>query len=218
MEAYQLSCPLCESFDVTPFYQGARDFLCCQDCQLVFVPPAYYISHAQEKAEYDLHQNSPEDQGYRRFLSRLLEPLNQKLEPGSYGLDFGSGPGPTLSVMFEEQGHRMEIYDSIYAKDPSRLEQQYDFISASEVVEHLHHPNQDLNRLWACLKPKGHLGIMTKRVRDLQAFARWHYKDDVTHVCFFSTQTFEWLADAWNATLEIIGPDVVIFTKPHAGE
>ena len=179
----------------------------------MFTSPEQYPTRAQEKAEYDLHQNSSDDIGYRKFLSRLFDPMLPKLQPHSCGLDFGSGPGPTLSVMFEEQGHRMDIYDHFYAHDPSRLAQQYDFISASEVIEHLHCPHQDLNRLWACLKPQGHLGIMTKRVRDSHAFAHWHYKDDLTHVCFFAIKTFEWLANDWQATLEVMGPDVVIFTK-----
>ncbi len=93
------------------------------------------------------------------------------------------------------------------------LQQQYDFIVASEVVEHLHYPRQELDRLWSCLKPNGLLGIMTKRVIDQEAFSRWHYKSDPTHVCFFSTETFRWLADHWRATLTFPDKDVVLFTK-----
>jgi len=52
-------------------------------------------------------KNSPDDPRYRAFLSRLFIPLNERIAPESCGLDFGSGPGPTLSVMFEEQGHTM---------------------------------------------------------------------------------------------------------------
>ncbi|MGB2360319.1 MAG: methyltransferase, partial [Porticoccaceae bacterium] len=63
------------------------------------------MSSAAEKAIYDQHQNSPDDLQYRRFLSRLTEPLLERLGPCSRGLDFGCGPGPTLSVMMAEQGH-----------------------------------------------------------------------------------------------------------------
>ena len=31
----------------------------------------------EEKRRYDLHENSPDDAHYRRFLSRLLEPLEE---------------------------------------------------------------------------------------------------------------------------------------------
>ena len=186
----------------------------CRRCALVFVPAAQFISPEHEKAQYDLHQNDPGDQGYRRFLSRLFIPLKEKLEPGAHGLDFGSGPGPTLSLMFEEYGYSMSIYDSFYADNARVLQQQYEFITATETVEHLHHPKSELDRLWSLLKPGGHLGIMTKLVSDSDAFANWHYKNDPTHVSFFSKETFQWLAEMWKAKLEFIGNDVILFEKP----
>ena len=79
----------------------------------------------------------------------------------------------------------MKLYDLFYAPDTQFLQRQYDFIAASEVVEHLHHPRRELERLWSCLKPNGVLGIMTKRVIDQAAFSHWYYKSDLTHVCFF---------------------------------
>ncbi|WP_455374813.1 class I SAM-dependent methyltransferase [Kaarinaea lacus] len=191
-----------------------RDYIRCQQCALVFVPAAQFISPEQEKAQYDLHQNHPDDQGYRQFLSRLFIPLENKLKSGAHGLDFGSGPGPTLSLMFEEYGYPMNIYDPFYADDARVLQQQYEFITATETVEHLHQPKRELDQLWDILKPGGHLGIMTKLVINRDTFASWHYKNDPTHVCFFSKQTFLWLAEMWNAELEFIGSDVILFEKP----
>jgi len=107
----------------------------------------------------------------------------------------------------------MAIYDHFYARDPSVLEKQYDFVTATEVVEHLHNPKKELDRLWACLKPGGWLGIMTKLALDREAFARWHYKNDPTHVCFFSRLTFEWLAAQWQAELTFADKDVILFYK-----
>lgn len=208
-----LRCPLCKASEGRLFFQDSRDYFRCSVCSLAFVLPHQFLSTKEEKSVYDLHKNSPDDPGYRRFLTRLFDPMVQRLTPNSYGFDFGSGPGPTLSAMFEEAGHSMEIYDPFYAPDIKLLQEQYDFIVASEVVEHLHHPGQELDRLWSCLKPNGLLGIMTKRVIDQQAFSKWHYKNDPTHVCFFSTETFQWLADYWHATLTIPEDDVVIFAK-----
>lgn len=179
----------------------------------MFVPPYQFLSPAREKAHYDLHQNSPADQAYRGFLSRILLPLSEKLKPGDCGLDFGSGPGPTLSRMFEELGHAMTVYDYFYAKDEGALQHSYDFITATETVEHLHSPKTELDRLWNLLKPGGYLGIMTKLVLNREAFANWHYKNDPTHVCFFSIDTFNWLAACWHAKLEFVGNDVVLFEK-----
>jgi hypothetical protein len=58
---------------------------------------------------------------------------------------------------------------------------------------------------------------MTKLVQDYEAFARWHYKNDDTHICFFSRSTFEWLADQWQAELTFAGKDVILFYKKDYG-
>ena len=189
----------------------------CQVCNLVFVLPWQFISAEEEKSRYDLHQNSPEDQGYRSFLNRIFIPMQTCLPPASCGLDFGSGPVPVLSVMFEEAGHSMTTFDYFYEHVPSVFERQYDFITATEVVEHLHNPKEELERLWACLKQGGRLGIMTKLTPyTTDAFSNWHYKNDSTHVCFFSQRTFQWLALQWNADMTFADEDVVLFHKTTA--
>ena len=116
--------------------------------------------------------------------------------------------------MFEELGHTVAIYDHFYAKNPVALQQPYDFITATEVVEHLHDPATILSKLWTLLRPNGFLGLMTKLVQDQDAFAKWHYKNDLTHVCFFSKGTFEWLANQWQARLEFFHNDVILLSKP----
>jgi SAM-dependent methyltransferase len=208
-------CPLCSSGD-TPFFHrdSHREYLRCENCGLVFVPSQYFLSSEAEKACYDLHQNNPADANYRRFLSRLAQPLIKLLRPGARGLDFGSGPGPTLSLMLAEAGYPTTIYDPLYEPNAAVWQDEYDFITASEVIEHLHRPMSDLQRLWKVLKPGGCLGIMTKRVFDAAAFAAWHYKDDPTHVVFFSEETFAWLARRWSAELQVVGDDVVLIRKP----
>lgn len=212
------SCPLCNSSKLSHFLEDSkRSYQQCQLCKLVSVPPRFFLTAEAEKAEYDLHENSADDLGYRKFLGRMFKPMLAQLSGSNlHGLDFGSGPGPTLSVMFAEAGHPVSLYDRFYAPDIQTLNQQYDFITATEVVEHLHHPAKELNRLWSCLRPGGYLGIMTKRVHDAAAFSTWHYKNDPTHVCFFHEQTFAWLATQWDAGLTLFGKDVVIFEKSAA--
>ena len=221
-EQGDLLCPLCRLGDGVLFYhdqsprnRGGRgvDYFRCEVCQLVFMGAWQFVTAVDEKKVYDLHQNSPDDFGYRRFLSRLSSPMISQLPPGCHGLDFGSGPGPTLSLIFAEAGHTMAIYDPFYAPDKRPLHQSYDFITATEVVEHLHRPQVELALLWACLRPQGLLGIMTKRVKDVEAFAGWHYKNDPTHVSFFALETFEWLAAHWGATLTVLDKDIVLFGK-----
>ena len=189
----------------------------CVACGLVFVPQRYHLSSDAEKANYDSHQNSPLDSGYRLFLTRLSVPLLERLTPQSKGLDFGSGPGPTLSVMLEEAGHSVALYDLYYADEPAVLERQYDFITCTEVIEHIAQPRMVLEKLWTLLEPGGYLALMTKQVTDQTSFTRWHYKNDLTHISFFSRQAFDYLGASWGVDPLFIGADVIIFRRPTAG-
>lgn len=208
------SCPLCEMVPLAPYCSDRRrDYFQCPRCRLVVVPASQHLSPAEEKAHYDLHENNPADPGYRRFLGRLCEPLLARLPATASGLDFGAGPGPTLSLMFEEAGHAMAIYDLYYSPDESVLAREYDFVTATEVVEHLGRPGVVLERLWSLVKPGGWLGLMTKQVVGPEAFARWHYKNDPTHISFFSRATFEYLGARWGVDPEYPHDDVTLFHK-----
>jgi hypothetical protein len=210
----EMCCQLCCSTQIAPFAKDKRrSYYQCGNCGLVFVAAADFLTVDEEKKVYDQHQNNPSDSNYRKFLNRLCAPLVAQVPPHSRGLDFGSGPGPTLALMLAERGHSVAIYDYFYAPDPTVWDERYDFITATEVVEHLHHPGVELERLWFHLKPGGTLGIMTKMVQDVEAFATWHYKNDPTHVSFFSVLTFKWLAQQWRAKINFFAADVVIFTK-----
>jgi hypothetical protein len=209
-------CPLCHAAGIQPYTQtSTREYVSCGVCRLIFVPARFHLSAADEKARYDLHNNNPDDPHYRAFLSRLFVPMQHRLPAAGGGLDFGSGPGPTLSLMFEEAGYSMQIYDHFYAPDLSTLNRQYDFITATEVVEHLPQPGFELDRLWGLLKPGGLLGMMTQLVPGTRPFADWYYLKDPTHVCFFSPSTCEWLAEHWQADLTVEADSVMIFQKPH---
>jgi len=213
------SCILCGSTNLQHFYRDtsehySSDYYQCQRCRIIFAPPKDRPDATEELARYDTHENDPNDEGYRDFLSQLFNPLNNRLPPNSYGLDFGSGPGPTLNLMFEKAGHRTEIYDPFYADDESVFDHRYDFITATEVVEHLFYPGQELDRLWRCLNPGGYLGIMTKIAKNnVDFFADWHYRLDLTHVTFYTKDTFQWLADYWNAEVDFPAERVIIFRK-----
>ena len=210
-------CPLCAAPQARYFHRDRlREYLRCRRCQLVFVPPRFYLCRAAEKAEYDRHDNRVDDPGYRRFLARLAQPLSALLSPGATGLDFGCGPGPALAAMLREAGYRVSLYDSFFYPDSAVLQAGYDFITATEVVEHLHRPGVELERLWSLLRPGGTLGIMTKLVLDVEAFAGWHYKNDPTHVCFFSVTTWQWWARQQGAALDLQGSDVILLQRPLA--
>ena len=208
------TCPLCGYGECSKWNYPQRCYWHCHQCQLIFLDSSHYLSQTEEKAYYDLHQNSPTDAGYRNFLNQLAEPLIQCLSAGDCGLDFGSGPGPTLSIMLTEAGYPMAIYDPLYAPDAAVFNQHYDFVTASEVVEHLQHPGDELRRLWALLKPGGYFAVMTQLWDKQPTFDQWRYKDDPTHISLFCSYTLQWLAGQWSAKLIQPNRNVALFRKP----
>lgn len=211
------SCPLCNHPHSQLFHQDKkRPYWRCPHCALVFVAPPHHLSADAEKAQYDLHQNHCEDEGYRQFLNRLAQPLIKKLgRPGLSGLDFGCGPGPLLAQILTEQGQKMAVWDPYFAPDPAPLQNSYDFISCSEAIEHFATPAKEWQQWLQLLKPSGVLGIMTKRYLDQAGFANWHYKNDPTHISFFHQQTFEYLAQRDGLTVEFPAADVVLLQKQN---
>ncbi len=208
------TCPLCSSPRIRHYHRDRlREYLQCEDCLLVSVPREFHLTPEAEKAEYDKHRNSPDDEGYRRFLSRTTVPLFERLPDGSVGLDFGCGPGPAISQMAAEAGFSMSDFDPYYFDDRELLSRQYDFVTMTEVIEHVARADRLLGTLDKLLKPGAILAIMTKRVIDREAFARWHYKNDPTHICFYSEETFAWIGRKMGWNLQVIDNDVVFFVR-----
>ncbi len=209
------ACPLCHNVAAVVFFEDRlRPYFQCQQCALIFADPAFQLSAEQEKKVYQQHQNTPLDQGYRQFLNRLAIPLVTKLTaPPLYGLDFGCGPGPTLSIMLSEMGYNMTIYDPYFAYEPAVLRQQYDFVTCTEAIEHFNTPAKEWGQLVNMVKTGGWLGIMTKLAPSTDDFAHWYYKNDPTHVSFFSRETFRYLAQRDGLEVEFVGNDVILLRK-----
>jgi cyclopropane fatty-acyl-phospholipid synthase-like methyltransferase len=143
----------------------------------------------------------------------LFQPVNNLIKERSYGLDFGCGSGPTLHIMFEEAGHRMNAYDPFYFNDQLLLEKKYDFITLSEVAEHMFDPKSEFIKLFSMLKSGGILGIMTSLIPQKSAFLNWHYIKDPTHVSFYSKETFTFIGNILNSNPIFIDKNVIIFKK-----
>jgi hypothetical protein len=209
-------CPLCGGADRAPLVSGRRRFFDCAACGLVAADRASLPSRALEREQYALHENDPADPRYRRFLSQLTAPLVRKLAPGAEGLDFGCGPGPAIRPILAEAGFRVSDYDPCFAPEDGALARRYDFITATEVVEHFHEPLRSFAQLDALLRPGGWLGVMTLLLRHDIDFASWVYVRDPTHVAFYRPSTLCWIARRFGWTLETDGVRVALFGKPAA--
>ncbi|MDT8369107.1 MAG: class I SAM-dependent methyltransferase [Longimicrobiales bacterium] len=204
------ACPLCGACDPEPRPAGDRAWWDCPGCGLVFADRAELPDPAEERARYETHENDPADDGYRTFLGRLADPLAARLEPGAEGLDYGSGPGPTLSVMLEERGFPTSIWDPFFAPDPRPLARQWDFVTSSETVEHFHDPAREWARLFSLVRQGGVLGVMTEPFEE-QRLDSWWYARDPTHVALYRPRTLEWIAARWEALLTRPARTVTIF-------
>lgn len=210
-------CPLCLAQKTQDIHRDQyRAYQHCLICDLIFVARDDLLSPEEEKALYDLHENDPNDLDYRKFLNQLAQPLLARLKPPPLrGLDFGSGPGPALPIMLAEQGYTMRIYDHFYAPNPQVLADSYDFVTCSETFEHFFTPRVEWRLLVNLVKPGGWLGIMTLLLPSPKEFADWHYKNDDTHVSFYSRNTFLFLAKRDDLKVEFIGDNVILYQKPE---
>jgi hypothetical protein len=209
------SCPLCRSEATELFSKDVRrDYHRCSQCSLIFVPPAMRLALEDQALRYAKHENRRDDPGYVQFLLRLAHPLSVRLSPGAIGLDFGCGPVPLLGDLLTQMGFPTRSYDPIFAPHDALLDEQYDFITCCEVIEHVHEPNETLARLARMLRPAGTLAVMTRFYTPESPFDTWWYRRDLTHVCFYSAETMRWIAQQHGWSIVLPSDNVALFGAP----
>lgn len=213
-----MNCPLClaasaDFFCEKKFKWGLRRWVLCSGCDLVFVHPDDRPTKDVEHGEYQLHNNHHNDTRYVEQLMKLKAPLETFLPPGCRGLDYGSGPTPVLSEIFARQGFVMEIYDPFFAAKNKVLDQKYDFITCTEVVEHFFNPCQEFKLLVDHLEAEGHLGVMTSPRHPHEDFLMWPYIREKSHVSFYSNKCMDWIAEHFNLQTKFHSESVWIWTR-----
>ena len=208
-------CPVCLAPRPQRFLSvNGQDYWQCLTCVARFLDPNQHPSREVEYAQYRTHENNPDDSGYRKFLSKLVDPLITRLSEGSSGLDYGCGPGPALAIMLRESGYVMELFDPFFYPDRTLLNYSYDFVTCTEVVEHFHHPAEEFHRLMRMVKPGGWLAIMTCFQTDDEKFKNWHYRRDPTHVVFYREETLRHLAEYSGWLFERPVKNVALMQRP----
>jgi hypothetical protein len=209
-------CIVCGAFSTKFFsHVWGSNYWRCGTCHATFLDPAQRLSHREEYARYCRHRNNQEDMNYRRFLSKLAEPLLNRLPPNAMGLDYGCGPGPALACMLCEAGHRMSLFDPYFFPNPDPFNNLFDFITCTETIEHFHRPSEEFARFDRMLRPGGWLAVMTCFQTDDDRFASWHYRRDPTHVVFYRAATLRYIARRFGWICEIPVKDVALMQKPY---
>ena len=209
-----MKCILCNHSDTQLFYrENQKKYYKCPKCCLIFLDSKNYLSNKDERIRYEQHQNFVDDEKYTQFLSKIFIPLKERLSNHKEGLDFGCGAGPALAKMFNDAGYIMDVYDPYFFPNETIFSKAYDFISCTEVLEHVFDPAKvifDLNKI---LKKDGWLGIMTNFYDENIDFASWYYRKDPTHVAFYSKETLTHIASNMSWTLEFPDKNIVLFKK-----
>ena len=160
------------------------------------------------------HQNHRENPGYAAFLKRLADPVCASVPNGARGLDVGCGPTPLLSELLTASGRPTEHYDPLFFPRNELLQETYDFVTCCEVVEHAHDPAALFGQLSRLIGPGGLIAIMTQfRLAD-DLFARWWYRRDTTHVCFYSERTLRWVARHLALTVNFPVANIALLARP----
>lgn len=112
---------------------------------------------------------------------------------GARILDFGSGPEPVLASLLKDRGYEVEIYDKYFS--PGTVTGRFDMITSTEVFEHVPDPISLLKELKPRLNPGGMIAVKTSfRPDDDTEFFKWWYREDSTHISFFTVKAFEIMA------------------------
>ena len=189
-------CPLCSHPSVELRYIEKRPnrYGFCPTCKGIFSAKDSLLSPAEERSQYEMHDNDINDAGYQKFVTPLVSLVRSRHQKSETGLDFGAGPGPVITKMLTDHGYNMHLYDPFFHPDTSVLASQYDFVICCEVIEHFNHPFQTFSQLKELVALGGTLYCRTTLIPDDIEFSRWHYKNELTHVFFYHRETVAWIA------------------------
>ncbi len=134
------ACPLCSSH--ASFFEKGRygSYFSCPECGGIFLHEKDRMNETDEKNRYLEHNNDVYDEGYRNFVSPIVDAVKKDFCQTDEGLDFGAGPGPVISIMLKESDYSVTMFDPYFHNNPAALEKKYDYIIVCEVMEHFYNP------------------------------------------------------------------------------
>lgn len=187
----------------------------CHNCEYIFKSPECHQDLSTQKERYNLHENDENDTGYQAYFQRFLDFILPLLNRPKTALDFGCGRSSLLASMLTKEGIACDYYDPIYHPDTLEEDKKYELIVSTEVFEHLHQPRDVFENLLERLEEGGYLALQTQfHPNDVEAFKKWYYHQDPTHIVFFTPQTFRVLCKKYG--IEFIadnGKNMVLMRK-----
>lgn len=207
-----MECPLCKEVESHQLRHSPQ-FYQCNHCRSVFRDTGLLLSSEQEKERYLLHENDVENKGYQSFVTPLVTRVTEEFPPTSSGLDFGAGPAPVAASLLQDKGYSFHFWDPFFHGDTRVLQTTYDFIICCEVIEHFYQPLKEFELMNRLLNPGGKLFCMTDLLPEMSLFNNWYYKNDKTHVIFYSEENLSWIKEAAGFDAMNIENRIITFSK-----
>lgn len=209
-----MECKICGSKDLKEVTAYGKKYYNCHACDFIFIDESHLMTKEEELAEYELHENTIENEGYVRMFEKFMEEgFYPYVEPPKRVLDFGCGPGPVLSELMKRKGYEVEVYDIFYA--PDKPEGLFDAVTSTEVFEHFINPLKEIEFIVSIMKKGAYLSVMTQyHPKDEEKFKKWWYNREDSHISFYTEETFEYIASKY--ALEYVysnGKNLSVFKK-----
>lgn len=187
-----MNCHICNNICDTFVHEKTNiTYYHCNNCEYIFKSPECYQDFTTQKERYNLHENDENDEGYQAYFQRFLDFILPLLDKPKTALDFGCGRSSLLASLLKKEGIECDYYDPIYHPNTLDEKKKYELIVSTEVFEHLHQPREVFESLLERLEEGGYLALQTQfHPNDVDAFKKWYYHQDPTHIVFFTAHTF----------------------------
>ncbi len=207
------TCPLCHSKAEVFISIKGKHYFECNLCGGIFLDNNYYPDYQKEKERYEEHNNDVNDLGYQNFVNPIVSNVLKDFSAEHSGLDFGAGTSPVISKLLNDKDYKIKQYDPFFHNHPDLLNISYDYIACCEVVEHFYKPDEEFKLLHNLLKTNGKLYLMTSVYRPNIDFKLWYYKNDPTHVFFYTETTFEYIRRNYDFSGLRIDNNLIVLSK-----
>jgi SAM-dependent methyltransferase len=200
-----------------------RPFYLCGECGLISVPEKYWLGADDERARYDLHDNSVLNDGYVRFLLQIVDAAMKDYRPGMRILDFGCGKDAVLCRLLRDRGVDCYAYDPLYGRslpevDSADKSYLFDMIILCEVIEHIRDIKKELDLINGLMRKGGTVLLRTQTYESPSVFPNWWYAQDPAHINFFNEKSLNRLAGIIGGRIEGTGyKDIFLLRTDNSG-
>ena len=208
-----MTCTLCNGNTFVFSIYKEQTYFRCKECQSILLDPNNLPEPEFEKFRYDMHSDDIENEGYQNFVAPLVNEVAKNFTVNDSGLDYGCGKTAIVQILLQRQGFQIEGFDPIYKNELSLLTKKYHYITCCEVAEHFHHPAVEFQKLSNLLLPEGKLILKTHLYHDALDFEKWWYKNDPTHVFFYTEKSLQFITENFGFNKLELKDKYVVFCK-----